>query len=228
MGAPAIRVIASEERHATVDRALRLLGHRRGRGAARRRRPERRDRPRSARRALATGADAPTIVCVQAGNVNTGACDDLGAAASWPRGRGAWATSTARSGCGPRPAPPRRSLVGIERADSWAVDGHKWLNVPTTRASSSAPTPRRSARRCRTPRLPRGSGRGRRGGRPTSSRVLAPRRGFATWAALRELGRDGVAELVDRCCALARRFGERLGRSTASRSATRSSSTRCW
>ena len=104
-------------------------------------------------------------------------------------------------------SPDRRHLVdGIERADSWAADGHKWLNVPyDTGFVFCADRDAHAASMAYTAAYLGGQGAGT--FVPESSRRA---RGFATWAALRELGREGLAELVDRCCALARRFGEQL------------------
>ena len=208
MGAPAIRVIANEERHGTVDRALRLLGI--GADAVQ---PVAAD----ANGALAPTAleqvlgeaddDAPTIVCVQAGNVNTGACDDLAATADLAHTGGAWIHVDGAFGLWAAVSPDRRHLVdGIERADSWAADGHKWLNVPyDTGFVFCADRDAHAASMAYTAAYLGGQGAGT--FVPESSRRA---RGFATWAALRELGREGLAELVDRCCALARRFGEQL------------------
>ena len=210
-GAPAIRVVASEERHATIDRALRLLGlgaeavqpvPAGGNGAI--------DAVALAR-ALDDGAGAPTIVCVQAGNVNTGACDDLAAACEAARRNDAWVHVDGAFGLWAAASPTQRDLVaGIEQADSWAVDGHKWLNVPydcgyvfcADREAHAAAMSYTAAYL---------AGRGDEAAlRSPSDYVLESSRrarGFATWAALRELGREGLAALVDRCCALARRFG---------------------
>jgi glutamate/tyrosine decarboxylase-like PLP-dependent enzyme len=214
MGAPAIRMVAGEERHGTVDRALRLLGI--GADAVQ---PVAADSnggidPQALERALAEGgADAPTIVCVQAGNVNTGACDDIAAAAELAQAQGAWLHVDGAFGLWAAVSPSTRELVsGIERADSWALDGHKWLNVPyDTGFVFCADHEAHAAAMSYTASYLEGQGRG--GLRspsdfvPESSRRA---RGFASWAALRELGREGLAELVDRCCALARRFGEQL------------------
>ena len=213
-GAPAIRVVASEERHATIDRALRLLGlgaeavqpvPAGGNGAI--------DAVALAR-ALDDGAGAPTIVCVQAGNVNTGACDDLAAACEAARRNDAWVHVDGAFGLWAAASPTQRDLVaGIEQADSWAVDGHKWLNVPydcgyvfcADREAHAAAMSYTAAYL---------AGRGDEAAlRSPSDYVLESSRrarGFATWAALRELGREGLAALVDRCCALARRFGDLL------------------
>jgi glutamate/tyrosine decarboxylase-like PLP-dependent enzyme len=213
VGAPRVRVVAGEERHATIDRTLRLLGL----GAALVE-PVRVDTNGALdvadlERVLASGATGPTIVCVQAGNVNTGACDPLRAACHAARRFDAWVHVDGAFGLWAATAPRLRHLCdGIELADFWATDGHKWLNVPydsgyvfcadpdahvasmayTAAYLTSATTPSLRA--------------------PGDFVMESSRRarGFATWAALRELGRDGVADLVDRCCRLARHFAESL------------------
>jgi glutamate/tyrosine decarboxylase-like PLP-dependent enzyme len=213
MGAPAIRVIAGEERHATVDRALRLLGI--GADAMQ---PVAADAngaidPEALRRTLREGgADSPTIVCAQAGNVNTGACDDLAACSELARTHGAWLHVDGAFGMWAAASPSTRALVnGIDGADSWAVDGHKWLNVPyDTGFIFCADREANAASMSYTASYLEGQG----GDTQWPSDFVAESsrraRGFASWAALRELGRDGLAELVERCCAHARRFGERL------------------
>jgi glutamate/tyrosine decarboxylase-like PLP-dependent enzyme len=212
-GSPGIRVIAGEERHATLDRSLRLLGigadaveavGADGNGAI--------DTSALAR-ALEAGSGAPTIVCLQAGNVNTGACDDLAAACELARGSGAWVHVDGAFGLWAAVSPSTRALVkGIERADSWAVDGHKWLNVPYDAgfvfcADPHAHAASMSYTAAYLEGQSDGAGRAPSDYVPESSRRA---RGFAAWAALRELGQEGLAGVVDRCCALARRFGERL------------------
>ena len=213
-GAPAIRVVASEERHATIDRSLRLLGlgsrvvhavAADGNGAI--------DTD-ALIRALDDGGDAPTIVCLQAGNVNTGACDDLAAGCEAAHRRGAWVHVDGAFGLWAAASPSTRHLVaGIERADSWATDGHKWLNVPYDSGYVFCAHPdAHVASMSFTAAYLVGHGTGPIRAPsdyvPESSRRA---RGFATWAALRELGRDGVADLVERCCARARRFADTLG-----------------
>jgi glutamate/tyrosine decarboxylase-like PLP-dependent enzyme len=213
-GAPPIRVLAGEERHATLDRALRLLGigtdalepvAADGNGAI---------VPHALEQALAAGADGPAIVCLQAGNVNTGACDDLAAGCELARAHGAWAHVDGAFGLWAAASPSKRHLVaGLERADSWALDGHKWLNVPYDNGYVFCADPEVHAASMRyTAAYLSGQGEGAERAPsdfvPESSRRA---RGFTTWAALRELGRDGLAELVDRCCALAVRFGDGLG-----------------
>lgn len=214
MGAPRIRVVASEERHATIDRSLRLLGI--GAGAVE---PVAADAngaidPEDLARVLDAGPEAPTIVCLQTGNVNTGACDDLVAACDAAHRCGAWVHVDGAFGLWAAVSPSTEHLVtGIERADSWAVDGHKWLNVPyDTGYVFCADTQAHAASMSYTAAYLVGHGEGSVRAPsdyvPESSRRA---RGFVTWAALRELGRRGLGELVDRCCELARRFGDRLG-----------------
>jgi glutamate/tyrosine decarboxylase-like PLP-dependent enzyme len=209
VGAPAIRVLATGERHATIDRTLRLLGL----GAAALRPISSDGQGRIDVAALADaleeGAPGPMIVALQAGNVNTGACDDLATAIDLAHRYGAWAHVDGAFGLWAAASPTRRYLVeGLAAADSWGTDGHKWLNVPydSGYAFCADPEAHRAAMAYTAAYV---SGQGQESLRapgdyvPESSRRA---RGFATWAALRELGRTGVAELVDRCCELARRF----------------------
>jgi glutamate/tyrosine decarboxylase-like PLP-dependent enzyme len=211
-GAPPVRVVASVERHATIDRALRLLGL--GSGAVT---PVAADgQGRVDVGALATALTrlppGPRVVCLQAGNVNTGACDDLVAGVDAAHRAGAWVHVDGAFGLWAAASPATRHLVaGLAGADSWATDGHKWLNVPydSGYVFCADPAAHRAAMSFTAAYL---TGHGTGGQRapsdfvPESSRRA---RGFATWAALRELGRSGVAELVGRCCALARRFAAR-------------------
>jgi glutamate/tyrosine decarboxylase-like PLP-dependent enzyme len=131
VGGPPVRVVASEERHATIDRSLRLLGlgagslqlvSADGNGAI----------DVAALETVLAGKPAgPTIVCLQSGNVNTGACDDLAGAVAAAHEHGAWAHVDGAFGLWAAASPATRPLVaGIETADSWGTDGHKWLNVP--------------------------------------------------------------------------------------------------
>jgi glutamate/tyrosine decarboxylase-like PLP-dependent enzyme len=214
MGAPRIRVLAGEERHATIDRSLRLLGIGAEAIEPVPAGPQGAIDPDALARALEADSGSPAIVCVQAGNVNTGACDDLAAACDAGHRQGAWVHVDGAFGLWAAVSPTKRSLVdGIERADSWAVDGHKWLNVPyDTGYVFCADTEAHAASMSYTAAYLVGQGEGPVRSPadyvPESSRRA---RGFATWAALRELGRSGLAELVDRCCALARRFAQQLG-----------------
>ncbi|QXV61573.1 aminotransferase class V-fold PLP-dependent enzyme [Amycolatopsis sp. TNS106] len=208
-GAPPLPVVASEERHATIDRSLRLLGL--GTDAVR---PVRADGQGAVDIAdLERKLDGPAIVCLQAGNVNTGAFDDFAAATEIAHRHGAWVHVDGAFGLWAAAAPSlRRLTTGLVKADSWAVDGHKWLNVPYDcgYAFCAHPESHRAAMALTAAYL---TGQGEGGVRapsdfvPESSRRA---RGFATWAALSELGRSGIAEMIERCCALARRFAEKL------------------
>jgi glutamate/tyrosine decarboxylase-like PLP-dependent enzyme len=212
--APRIRVLVGAERHATIDRAVRFLGL--GENAIEKvpALPNGAMDHEALAAALSDGAGRPTIVCAQAGNVNTGACDDLGAAAEAAHAAGAWLHVDGAFGLWAAASPRTRHLVhGIERADSWACDGHKWLNVPYDSGYAICAHPDvHAAAMAFTALYLTGQIAGREFGGgdfvPESSRRA---RGFATWAAIRSLGRSGVADLVDRCCTLARRFADGLG-----------------
>jgi glutamate/tyrosine decarboxylase-like PLP-dependent enzyme len=213
IGAPGIRVVASEERHATIDRSLRLLGIGVDSVVPVATDPNGAIDPEALTRALDADPGVPTILCVQAGNVNTGACDDLVAACDAARRHGAWIHVDGAFGLWAAVSPSLAHLVtGIEQADSWGVDGHKWLNVPYDTGYVFCADPQAHvASMSFTAAYLAGHGEGLVRAPsdyvPESSRRA---RGFVTWAALRELGRRGLAELVDRCCALARRFGDQL------------------
>ena len=213
-GAPRVRVLAGGERHATVDRALRLLGLGE---AALDEVPVRPDGAMDAAAladALAAAPDGPTIVCAQAGNVNTGACDDLRAIAAAARARGAWLHVDGAFGLWAAASPRTAHLVdGLELADSWGCDGHKWLNVPYDSGYVFCAHPQvHAAAMTYVAAYLTGQVEGRTpGGGDFVAESSRRARGFATWAALRALGRGGVVDLVDRCCALARRFADGLG-----------------
>jgi glutamate/tyrosine decarboxylase-like PLP-dependent enzyme len=161
-------------------------------------------------------ADAPTIVVLQTGNVNTGGCDNLRAGCDLAHRRGAWAHVDGAFGLWAAASPSHRHLTdGVELADSWCTDAHKWLNVPYDSALAICAHPQShaaamsySASYLSGSESAPGSGSYGPGDLvPESSRRA---RGFAVWAALRQLGRSGVADLVDRCCALARRLADGL------------------
>ncbi|AXH92570.1 pyridoxal phosphate-dependent decarboxylase family protein [Micromonospora aurantiaca] len=210
-GAPAVRVFAGAERHATIDRSLRLLGlgtdalHPVSTG------PQGAIDPDALAAALRDAGPGPTIVCLQAGNVNTGACDDLRRACDLVHRHGGWAHVDGAFGLWAAASPTTRHLVdGLETADSWACDGHKWLNLPydTAFAFCARPDVHAAAMSYAAAYLV-GSG-GAPAGADLTAESSRRARGFAVWAGLRELGRDGVAALVERCCALARRFADGL------------------
>jgi glutamate/tyrosine decarboxylase-like PLP-dependent enzyme len=209
-GGPRVRVVAGVERHATVDRSVRLLGL----GAAA-------IEPVAADanggidvadlgRVLAAGS-GPVIVCLQAGNVNTGAVDDLRAATEVARSHGAWVHVDGAFGLWAGASATTRLLVdGVELADSWGCDGHKWLNVPYDSGFVFCARPDlHTAAVSYTASYLTGSGVVY---SPADYTLSSSRRarGFAVWAALRQLGRDGVAEMIDRTCSHARLFASLL------------------
>jgi glutamate/tyrosine decarboxylase-like PLP-dependent enzyme len=211
-GAPRVAILAGEERHATIGRALRFLGFGErnvtvvgvdGQGAM---------DPAALRTELAH-LDGPAIVCAQAGNVNTGAFDPLRPIAEATREHGAWLHVDGAFGLWAAASPRLRHLAdGAELADSWAVDGHKWLNVAYDCGFvvCAHPDSHRTALALSAPYLVREPGSARNGTdwSPESSRRA---RSFAVWAALRSLGRSGVAEMIERCCDHAARFARELG-----------------
>ena len=213
-GAPRVRVLAGAERHATIDRSLRLLGL--GERALEEvpATPAGAMDPDALTAALASGPSGPTIVCAQLGNVNTGACDDLKAIGAAAGAAGAWLHVDGAFGLWAAASPRTYALVeGLELADSWACDGHKWLNVPYDAGYVFCADPNiHATAMAYTASYLTGQVAGRTFGGgdfvPESSRRA---RGFATWAAIRSLGRSGIADLVDGCCALARRFADGLG-----------------
>jgi glutamate/tyrosine decarboxylase-like PLP-dependent enzyme len=208
LGAPPVTVVVGEERHATIGRALRFLGLGERRVVVQPADEQGRMRPEGLREAI---GDGPAIVCAQAGNVNTGACDPFPAIVEVARDAGAWVHVDGAFGLWAAASPEHRHLVeGAAGCDSWAVDGHKWLNVPYDSGfviCADAQAHRR-AMSLTAAYLARAEG-GRDGTdwTPESSRRA---RAFATWAALRSLGRDGVARMIARCCDHTRRFVELL------------------
>jgi glutamate/tyrosine decarboxylase-like PLP-dependent enzyme len=213
VGAPKVRVLAGAERHATIDRALRLLGL--GESAIEEvpATPAGAIDPEALDAALASAPAGPIIVCAQAGNVNTGACDDLKAIATAARAAGAWLHVDGAFGLWAAASPRTYPLVeGLELADSWACDGHKWLNVPYDAGYAFCAHPDvHATAMAYTASYLTGQVAGRKfGGGDFVLESSRRARGFATWAVICSLGRNGVVELVDRCCRLARRFADRL------------------
>lgn len=212
-GAPAIRVIAGAERHATIDAALRFLGLGTDCVEPVAAGPNGEMDMDDLERVLGRGpASMATIVILQTGNVNTGACDDLTRGCELAHARGAWAHVDGAFGLWAG-ANPRTAVLtaGAGLADSWCLDGHKWLNVPYDSgiAICAHPDAHAAAMSYSAAYLTGSEGISYGPGDLVleSSRRA---RGFAVWAALRELGRSGVADLVDRCCLLARRFAAGL------------------
>ena len=194
-GAPRIRVVAGDEHHPSVDVALRCLGL--GRPIAVASDAEGRLLPAALEAALA-GGTGPAIVCLQAGNIHSGASDPFEEAVAIARAAGAWVHVDGAFGLWAAASPRLRSLVvGVELADSWATDAHKTLNVPYDAGIVAVAEPAHlvAAMTMHAAYLPAAST-----GIDAADRVLElsrRARGVPTYAALRTLGRDGVADLVD-------------------------------
>ncbi len=211
IGAPKVRVLAGAERHDTVDRALRFLGlgtscivpiEVDGQG---------RMRADALADALST-IDGPTIVCAQVGNVNTGAIDPIAEICQEAHAAGAWVHVDAAFGLWAAVSPAlRQQLHGIDQADSWATDAHKWLNVPydSGLVLCAHPEAHRAAMSVRASYLIHDE-QGERDALEFNPEFSRRARGFAVYAAIRALGREGIAEVVERCCALAHRFADTL------------------
>jgi glutamate/tyrosine decarboxylase-like PLP-dependent enzyme len=212
-GAPRIRVLVGEERHVTIDRALRYLGIGSAQIEVVPADEQGRMRVELLPEAIAAG-EGPTIVCAQLGNVNSGSCDDVTAVADAVEGTGAWLHVDGAFGLWAAASPRFRHLtVGAERADSWATDAHKWLNVPfdSGLAFCADPEAHRAAMSVRASYLEQAdadAGREQMDWNPEFSRRA---RGFPIYAAIRALGSEGVAAMVERCCDHAARFAELLG-----------------
>ena len=204
-GAPPLRVVLGAEAHPTVRKALGLLGL--GRASAEVVPCD----PQGRMRADALPAiDASTIVVIQAGNVNSGAFDPASEICARAHAVGAWVHVDGAFGLWAQAAPARAHLsAGVADADSWATDAHKWLNVPYdsglvfVRDAAAL----RGALSVAAPYLPHGAAREPGDYTPESSRRA---RAVEVWAALRSLGRDGVADLVERNCRHAARFAAGL------------------
>lgn len=208
--APPITVVIGEEAHMTVPRALSLLGL--GRRRVIRVPADAQGRMRADRlEGTLETVGGPLIVCAQMGNVNSGAIDPVGTIADLTHRHAGWLHVDGAFGLWAMASPALRPVAaGAERADSWATDGHKWLNVPYDSglaiiAHSDAHLAAFSASASYL--LFDASERDPLALVPEASRRA---RGLAIYAALRQLGRRGVAELVDRCCALARLMASRL------------------
>ncbi|MGD0980227.1 MAG: pyridoxal-dependent decarboxylase [Solirubrobacteraceae bacterium] len=213
IGAPAVRVVVGAERHVTVDRALRFLGFGTGGLVAVETDTQGRMRSDLLRETLA-GVAGPTIVCAQAGNVNTGSFDPFEEIADIAEDAGAWLHVDGAFGLWAAASPALRPLVaGAERADSWATDAHKWLNVPydSGLAFCAHPDAQQAAMGVRANYLIHADDGGPRDELDWNPEFSRRARGFSVYAAIRSLGRSGVAELIERCCMHARRFGEVLG-----------------
>ncbi len=204
-GAPAITVIGGDEIHISAVKALGMLGLGRNRIV---RVPA--DEQGRMRADLLPKISGPTIVCMQAGNVNSGAFDPAKEICSAAHAAGAWVHVDGAFGLWAAAAPKRAHLVaGIAEADSWATDAHKWLNVPYDSGIAFVRDARhlKAAMSANAAYLVRGEKRDPNQFTPEMSRRA---RGVEIWAALRSMGRNGLANLIERNCRMAARFAEGL------------------
>ncbi len=206
IGAPELTVIVGEEAHPTLMKSLGLLGLGR-------------DRPLripvdGQGRMIADALpkiDGPTIVCTQLGNINTGAFDPVGEICRAVQPAGAWVHVDGAFGLWAAAVPGmRQQVVGVEEADSWATDAHKWLNVPydsgvaiTRHAAALKSAMAITADYLLTDTEHRNPS-------DFTPELSRRARGVDVWAALRSLGRSGVEDLIVRCCTHAKRFANGL------------------
>jgi glutamate/tyrosine decarboxylase-like PLP-dependent enzyme len=210
-GAPPITVLIGAEAHATIFSALKYLGL----GAARIRPIACDDGGRmlvDAFRDTLQQASGPTIAILQAGQINTGACDPFSEIIPLAKAAGAWVHVDGAFGLWAQASPRQAHLTaGVELADSWGTDGHKWLQTPYDCGFAIVrdAEAHRRAMTISASYLPPAEGAEREPSAyvPELSRRA---RGFATWAMIRALGRQGIAEMVDRGCAVAPHMATRL------------------
>ena len=210
-GAPRIRILTGQ-RHGSVDRAVRLLGMGTSQIVGVATDALGRVQAEALRRELESDSVSPTIVVLQAGEINTGSFDDFNVLIPIAKSRGAWVHVDGAFGLWAAASPKYKHLTkGLVAADSWATDGHKWLNVPYDcgYAFVAHPEAHQAAMSHRAAYLTFNAGaRDAMDWNPEWSRRA---RGFPTYAALRELGREGVSSLIERCCAHARSLVMRIG-----------------
>ncbi len=211
-GAPPVHVVLGEEAHSTMFSGLRYLGLGAKRVVSVPVDAEGRMREGAFARAVEK-LDGPIIAIAQAGHINSGAFDRLEEIAAAARAKGAWLHIDGAFGLWARACPDRAHLTrGLELADSWGVDGHKWLQTPYDSAYAivrNAEAHRR-AMLIAASYLPEGEDRHPADYVPELSRRA---RGFATWTMIKTLGREGIAAMVARHCSLARRMAARLAQS---------------
>jgi glutamate/tyrosine decarboxylase-like PLP-dependent enzyme len=204
-GAPPVAVIVGEEVHVSALKALSLLGF--GRDRVTRVAVDGQGRMRAEAMPEVSG---PTIVLAQAGNVNTGAVDPVGEICERVRDSGAWVHVDGAFGLWAAAAPTRAHLLaGVDAADSWALDAHKWLNVPYDSGVALVrdPAALSGAMATTAAYLQAGANREPYHFTPEMSRRA---RGIEIWAALLSLGREGLADLIERTCRHASRFAQGL------------------
>ena len=204
-GAPPVTVVVGQEAHPTVLKGLGMLGFGRSRVVTV---PV--DEQGRMRADALPKLSGPSIVCIQSGNINTGAMDPAPEICAAAREAGAWVHVDGAFGMWAAAAPERAHLAaGVADADSWATDAHKWLNVPYDSGFAFVRNPEhlRAAMALTAAYLPFGAQREPSHYTPELSRRA---RGIEVWAALRSLGRAGLADLIERTCRHAARFAQGL------------------
>lgn len=205
IGAPPVKIIVSEEAHPTLFKSLGMLGF--GRERVTKIPVDGQGRMKAEMLPVING---PTIICTQAGNINTGSVDPIGKICDAVQGSKAWVHVDGAFGLWAAASPKYAHLTqGMEKADSWATDGHKWLNVPYDSGFAFVKNPEylKAAMAIRADYLPASEFRDPSDYTPELSRRA---RGMEVWATLKHLGREGVAELVERCCSHAGLFAKIL------------------
>ena len=205
-GAPPITVVVGDEVHVSLLKALSLLGLGRERVV---RVPV--DGQGRIRLNALPALDGPTIICLQTGNVNTDACDPVDEICAMAHDAGAWVHVDGAFGLWLAAAPTRAHLVrGVAAADSWATDAHKWLNVPydSGLVICHRSEQLRAAMSVNAAYLEQQDARGE--PYQYTPEMSRRARGIEVWAALRSLGRAGLADLIERSCRYAARFAEGL------------------
>lgn len=200
IGAPPVSVIVGEQAHSTIAKSLSIIGLGRKRVIVAPTDDQGRIIP-----SRLPNVDGPVIVSTQAGELNTGAFDPFPEIIDWARQRNGWVHVDGAIGLWAAASPARQHLTaGMSGADSWATDGHKWLNVPYDSGIILIRDPAllRPTMSARAGYLPEGDLDPMHHTPQSSQRARA----FDAWAALRTLGRNGLAELVDRCSDHAQRF----------------------
>ena len=208
IGAPPLKIIGGEEIHASMLKALAMAGL----GTETITKIPTDDQGRMIADHLPE-VDDSTLICVQAGNVNTGALDPIQKICLKAQEKGAWVHVDAAFGLWTKVSPKMANqAMGCELADSWAIDLHKWLNVPYDSGLIVCKDPEmlRSAMSINAEYLPKMDGREPSHFTPEMSRRA---RGIEVWAALYAMGKSGLSELIERCCELAQLFAEKLRQS---------------
>jgi len=210
-GAPRIRIVTSDQFHASISRAVRFLGLGTNSLQALPVDPAGKLEPMRLEEALRDDAQAPTVVLLQAGDLNIGAFDPFAELIPIAHRHGAWVHVDGAFGLWANASEKyRHFLRGVDKADSWATDGHKWLNVPYDcgYAFVASPEPHRNAMAVEASYVSHHEeAREQKDWNPEWSRRA---RGLATYAAIRELGKRGVANLVERSCTAAHALVTRM------------------